>query len=172
MSPSPTRLQSMQVSAPTGRTTPQRDFGQFLSQAVGTISNVADLSLRAAVPGGIVSGLSVATNAARQVVGFTSTPTATHQVAPLSASAQEPVRGFGAPAEAGGMTRPLSGTGTGGAGEMLETQRLMQLESFAFNQQYLHLQSEMQRESRQFTAVSNVMKVRHDSAKASINNVR
>ena len=36
----------------------------------------------------------------------------------------------------------------------------------------VELQDEMQRESREHTTVSNVMKVRHDSAKAAINNIR
>ncbi|HLT28599.1 MAG TPA: hypothetical protein VK013_01050 [Myxococcaceae bacterium] len=170
MNPSPTRLQPLQFSPNAGRTTPQRDFGQFLSQAAGTISSVVDLSLRAAVPGGVVSGVSLATGAARQVAGLVSTPSPMNQVAPLTVSTPAPERGFGAPALQGGLTPSAPANGT--PGEMLETQRLMQLESFAFNQQYLQLQSEMQRESRQFTAVSNVMKVRHDSAKASINNVR
>ena len=40
------------------------------------------------------------------------------------------------------------------------------------SKEYLSLQNEMQRESRQFNAVSNVLKVRHDSAKAAINNIR
>ena len=170
MHPSPNRLQPLQLTPHAGRTTPQRDFGQFLSQAAGTLSSVVDLSLRAAVPGGVASGVSLATGAVRQVVGLTSTPASMNQVAPLTVPSSGPDRGFGAPAPQGGMTPALPASS--GPGEMLETQRLMQLESFAFNQQYLQLQSEMQRESRQFTAVSNVMKVRHDSAKASINNVR
>ena len=41
----------------------------------------------------------------------------------------------------------------------------------AFNLQYLQLQENMQRESREFTALSNVMKVKHDSAKAAIHNI-
>lgn len=170
MNASPTRLQPLQLSPPSGRTTPQRDFGQFLSQAAGTISSVVDLSLHAAVPGGVVSGLSLATGAMRQVAGFSSTPGPMNPVAPLSASGPGPVRGLGAQNELLGAAPTLPSASN--PGNMLETQRLMQLESFAFNQQYLQLQSEMQRESRQFTAVSNVMKVRHDSAKASINNVR
>jgi hypothetical protein len=170
MHPSPNRLQPLQLTPYAGRTTPQRDFGQFLSQAAGTISSVVDLSMRAAVPGGIASGVSLATGAVRQVAGLTSTPASMNQVAPLTVPSSGPAPGFGAPAPQSGMRPSLPASS--GPGEMLETQRLMQLESFAFNQQYLQLQSEMQRESRQFTAVSNVMKVRHDSAKASINNVR
>lgn len=40
------------------------------------------------------------------------------------------------------------------------------------SRQYLSLQMQMQQESREFNALSNVLKVRHDSAKAAINNVR
>ena len=38
--------------------------------------------------------------------------------------------------------------------------------------QYLQLQQDMQHENRQFTMVSNIMKVKHDTAKNSINNIR
>ncbi len=38
--------------------------------------------------------------------------------------------------------------------------------------QYLQLQQDMQHENRQFTMVSNIMNVRHDTAKTSINNIR
>ncbi len=47
----------------------------------------------------------------------------------------------------------------------------LQQESQTFNLQYLQLQENMQRESREFTALSNVMKVKHDSAKSAINNI-
>jgi hypothetical protein len=55
---------------------------------------------------------------------------------------------------------------------MLEAQRLMAAEGQKFNVAYLQLQNEMQRESREHNAISNIMKVRHDSAKAAINNIR
>lgn len=42
----------------------------------------------------------------------------------------------------------------------------------AFNMQYLRLQSQMQHENRSYTAVSNIMKTKHDIAKNSISNVR
>jgi hypothetical protein len=34
------------------------------------------------------------------------------------------------------------------------------------------MQMQMQQESREYNAVSNVLKVRHDSAKSAINNIR
>jgi hypothetical protein len=42
----------------------------------------------------------------------------------------------------------------------------------SFNMQYLGLQSEMQHENRSYTAVSNIMKTKHDTVKNSISNVR
>jgi hypothetical protein len=42
----------------------------------------------------------------------------------------------------------------------------------SFNLQYLQLQRMMQGQNRQFTMISNIMKVKHDTAKAAINNIR
>ena len=63
-----------------------------------------------------------------------------------------------------------SSAGLGG-GDIMEATRAMQLESQNLNLQYLQLQEAMQRENREFSALSNVMKVKHDTAKAAINNV-
>jgi hypothetical protein len=49
--------------------------------------------------------------------------------------------------------------------------RALQAESAAFNAQYLQLQEAMQRENREYTALSNVMKVKHDTARAAIGNI-
>ena len=42
----------------------------------------------------------------------------------------------------------------------------------SFNLQYLQLQSQMQSENRSYTAVSNIMKTKHDTVKNSISNIR
>jgi hypothetical protein len=42
----------------------------------------------------------------------------------------------------------------------------------SFNLQYLQLQSQMQHENRSFTAISNIMKTKHDTVKNSISNIR
>jgi hypothetical protein len=42
----------------------------------------------------------------------------------------------------------------------------------SFDLQYLQLQSQMQNENRSYTAVSNIMKTKHDTVKNSISNVR
>ena len=73
-----------------------------------------------------------------------------------------------APGTAPGAT---GGAAAGGDGDILEATRALQQEAQTFNLQYLQLQESMQRESREFQALSNVMKVKHDSAKAAINNI-
>ena|SRR5688500_8321913 len=42
----------------------------------------------------------------------------------------------------------------------------------SFNMQYLQLQSQMQHENRSYTAVSNIMRTKHDTVKNSISNIR
>jgi hypothetical protein len=55
---------------------------------------------------------------------------------------------------------------------LLEATRQMQETQMSFNLQYLQLQSQMQNENRSYTAVSNIMKTKHDTVKNSINNIR
>jgi len=42
----------------------------------------------------------------------------------------------------------------------------------SFNLQYLMLQSQMQNENRAYTAVSNIMKTKHNTVRNSISNIR
>jgi anion-transporting ArsA/GET3 family ATPase len=51
------------------------------------------------------------------------------------------------------------------------TQQLQELQ-LSFNLQYLQLQNQMQQENRSYTAISNIMKTKHDTVKNSISNVR
>jgi hypothetical protein len=56
--------------------------------------------------------------------------------------------------------------------QLMEATKEMQEMNQSFNLQYLQLQQNMQQENRQFTMMSNIMKTKHDTAKAVINNVR
>jgi len=83
-------------------------------------------------------------------------------------------------AEATSLTRyTLGGIAGGGAAASgssetgpMHTTKSMQETQMSFNLQYLQLQSQMQSESRAFTAISNIMKTKHDTVKNSISNVR
>jgi len=62
--------------------------------------------------------------------------------------------------------------GSSGQDELLNATKGMQETQMSFNLQYLQLQSQMQHENRSYTAVSNIMKTKHDTVKNSISNVR
>jgi len=81
------------------------------------------------------------------------------------------VRGAGRAASAAVSSSAAGRTGASGGGDVVEATRALQQEAQSFNLQYLQLQEGMQRESREFTAITNVMKVKHDSAKSAINNI-
>jgi hypothetical protein len=81
-------------------------------------------------------------------------------------------RSVAAAAGTGGTSAGAAGgAGASSDGDVLEATRTLQAEARTFNLQYLQLQEGMQRESREFTALSNVMRVKHDSAKAAISNI-
>jgi hypothetical protein len=77
----------------------------------------------------------------------------------------------GSPRPGAGGALPSAAAG-GSGGDAFEAARLLQAEGQSFNLRYLELQERLQRESREFTAMSNVMKVRHDAARAAIQNVQ
>jgi hypothetical protein len=81
------------------------------------------------------------------------------------------VRGVAQAPAATSFTASLAAGGTG-SGDAFEATRILQQEGQSFNLRYLELQERLQRETREFTAVSNVMKVRHDAARAAIQNVQ
>ncbi len=79
---------------------------------------------------------------------------------------------------AGGVGARFGGSALGGGavgattpGDLLEATRAMQQEAQAMNLQYLQLQERMQQESREFTTLSNVMRVKHDTARSAISNI-
>ncbi len=74
---------------------------------------------------------------------------------------------------AGGATPIGSVTGGGGSSaQLMAATQQMQETQMSFNLQYLQLQNAMQNENRQFLTVSGVVKLKHDVAKNSINNIR
>lgn len=83
--------------------------------------------------------------------------------------------GHGASMASGmGAASGTIGAAAGGSGEdeLLKATKEMQETQMSFNLQYLQLQSQMQNENRQYTAVSNILKTKHDTVKNSISNIR
>jgi hypothetical protein len=77
----------------------------------------------------------------------------------------------GAAASAISGTTSSGGVAAGGEGDLLTATRALQQQSQSFNLEYLQLQESLQRENREFTTLSNVMRVKHDSARAAIQNI-
>ncbi len=154
------RIASMSITPTLPRQTPKIDFGDVVARGAGEVGKKA-VALVSMLPGGPVLSAAVS-SAFSSVSTVPSTNTSTTQIPGVVGS----VGGVSGPGATGGTT------GRGEAWDMLEAQRLMAAEGQKFNVAYLQLQNEMQKESREHNAISNIMKVRHDSAKAAINNIR
>lgn len=74
--------------------------------------------------------------------------------------------------EVGALTAAAQRSPGTSQGELFQAAREMQKMQQSFNMQFLALQNDMQKENRQYTMISNVMKTKHDTAKNAINNVR
>ncbi len=135
------RIGTLLVAPSTERKAEPNRFGAALRNAAGQVASGVASSVALAAP--YLPGAAVLAGALRT---------------PASVSA-----GVG--------TATVSAAGTGSGGDVVEATRALQQQAQSFNLQYLQLQEAMQRESRDFTALTNVMKVKHDSAKAAINNI-
>ena len=59
----------------------------------------------------------------------------------------------------------------GGPQDEIDKMWAMQQENQVFNMQYMQLQQSIQADNRNFSTMSNLLKVRHDTAKSAINNM-
>jgi hypothetical protein len=151
------RIASLSLTPTQARQTPQNEFGTVLARTAQEIVKTG-----AGIVGGMIPGapsMSAAVSSVRSVVS--SVPSTNATITPIPGAGG--TSGTGA---TGGAV------GKGDAWDMLEAQKLMAEDGQKFNVAYLQLQNEMQKESREQNAISNIMKVRHDSAKAAINNIR
>jgi hypothetical protein len=141
------QLQQITLTPTVERQTPKRDFADVMGQAVA---------------GAAVVGAELIAPVA------SAHPVLSAAVSGVKAIAQ------GALAQAPGGVHVPGGAAAGGSdpASTIDANRQLMYEGAQLNQAYLKLQRDMQQESQQFNAVSNVMKVRHDSAKAAINNIR
>ncbi|AKQ64350.1 hypothetical protein A176_001262 [Myxococcus hansupus] len=148
------RIPTLTITQTVPRQTPHNDFGTLLARAANEVVRSGAGLVGGMIPAGPIVSAAIS-----------STKTVVSAVAPK--------------AHAGGMPAAADTGGTSGAGagnqeawDLYEAQKMLAAEGQKFNMAYLSLQNEMQKESREHNAVSNIMKVRHDSAKAAINNIR
>jgi hypothetical protein len=146
------RIGTLSITPTVARQTPNNDFGEVMARTARTVVNTAGGVVASLVPGAPVVSAAVAS------VG---------SVVSTSASSARGAAALSGTGSVGGTT-----TGQGEQWDLLAAQKEMQAEGAKMNLAYMELQNQMQAESRAHNAVSNIMKVRHDSAKAAINNIR
>ncbi len=132
------------------RQTPRNEFGAVLKNALQQVAGVGGVALANIPGGGLLSA------AIHQVTAITGGPGST-------SSAVTGISTVGAGAPLGAIAG--SGPGQAPMSGMIEQMRVEADRSMLMQ---LHLQQE----SREYNTVSNILKVRHDSAKAAINNIR
>ena len=150
------------------RQTQKAEFGNVLKDALSTAAQGASSLL-----GGVIPGVGVVSAAVNSVAGMSK---------PGAVSAQSAASGItsvnlgggsaGGSGFIGGNAGGAAETGMatsngniGGMGDMIGQMRAEADRSMA-------MQMQMQQESRDYNTLSNVLKTRHDSAKAAINNIR
>ncbi|MFP2898679.1 hypothetical protein [Corallococcus sp. 4LFB] len=160
------RIPSLSIAPSIERQTPKTEFGPTLARAAREVVRTGAGLVGGMLPSGAISSAVVST-----LAGTVSAAVPAEAVSSVSAtggaSAMSARSSAGTTAGTGAAT-----TGQGDAWDLLEAQKLMAADGQKFNMAYLSLQNAMQKESREHNAISNIMKVRHDSAKAAINNIR
>jgi hypothetical protein len=125
---------------------------------------------RSVLAGGVsllMSGAEVATH----VVGGPVLAAAVHDA---RVGATSTIAGTAAAGPAGLASPPAAlaaAAGASGSPATANVDTLMQ-QGLASNQQLLALQMQVQQENQRFTTVSNVMRAKHDTAKAAVSNIR
>jgi hypothetical protein len=156
------RIDSLAVTQTIGRQTPRNEFGEVMKNTLKSAGSV----MSGALVGASAGGLPVVSAAISSVTSLAGQAPRTASVG-AAATGVTTVGGAGVTVGstvAGGLTPGASGTAEGFQG-MLDQMRTEADKSTL-------QQMQMQQESRDYNMVSNVLKVRHDSAKAAINNIR
>jgi hypothetical protein len=145
------------------RQTPKNEFGNVLKNTLETAVSMGG-SLMSAMPGGGIISAAVSNVSALANAGQTG----------RSAAAATGITSVQGSASLGGgsgisaTSQTLATSPSGVPGEMGGMISQMRAEA----DRSMLVQMQMQQESREYNTVSNVLKVRHDSAKSAINNIR
>ncbi len=151
---SPNRIS---LTPTVARQTPKNEFGNVLKNALQTAANAGGALLGSIPGGGVISAA---------VSNVTALASGGSAQGALAATGVTTVGGGGA---MGGATAQALATSPNGVpGEL--TGMIGQMRAEADRSTMMQMQ--MQQESREYNTISNVLKVRHDSAKSAINNIR
>jgi len=162
-------IESTQRPTPT----PARvSFGQVLAASANGLVQGAEL-VAGALPGSpIVAGAVRGTPnlMSLPVAGIGSTPANTTAEGPGGASASTG-GGLGVSIGGGALNVTPGGISVGGAGDPTGGIDASLQQSAQLSMYYLQVQQQVDAQNRSFTALSNVLKTEHDSAKAAIANI-
>lgn len=150
------------ITVSKGPATPKGPgFGAVLGSARPILKGAE--AVATVLPGGPL--LSAAVKAAPTVMSGAAAPVSGGTVA----AGGVPIAPRLGSATAGAAPSTTPAAGTAGEGTGIEN---VMAESQAFNMYYLQLQEEISAENRQYSALSNVLKARHDTVKNAIGNIR
>lgn len=162
----PSHLTRISVTPTVARQTPKNEFGQVLSNTVNGVM-AAGSALLGSLPGMPIlsSAVSAVTSLANS--GRAASSAGASGIVPINggaASGQTLAGGYGSTVS-GGASRATTGVEPSGMNDMISGMR-------AEADRSMMMQMQMQTESREYNALTNIIKLRHDSAKAAINNIR
>ncbi len=138
------------------RQTPHNEFGNVLKNALQTAANAGGALLNS------VPGVGVISAAVSNVSALANSGSAQASMAATGVTSVNSAGGGGATAQA------LATSPNGTPSELSGMIGQMRAEA----DRSTMMQMQMQQESREYNTISNVLKVRHDSAKSAINNIR
>lgn len=182
-------INQIEVRDTSIKQTPNNSFGQMMrAGAAGTVNTINGQLASAGymIPGAAVVGAAVnGAGSVRDASGTSSSGAGFGGVSRLGTDSSGMLAGTGvgvssAGASLGGSTigsgsgdAALLSSGGGNSSQALlaATQQMTEMNQ-VFNLQYLGLQENMQKENREFSAVSNVMKSKNDTAKNSLSNLK
>lgn len=150
---SPNRIS---LTPTVARQTPHNEFGNVLKSALQTAANAGGALLNSIPGGGLISA------AVSNVTALANSGSAQASMAATGVTSVNSGSAGGATAQA------LATSPNGTPGELSGMIGQMRAEA----DRSTMMQMQMQQESREYNTISNVLKVRHDSAKSAINNIR
>jgi hypothetical protein len=155
------------------RQTPKTDFGQVLSNTVNGVMSVGG-ALMGSLPGMPIISSAVSAVSALANSGRGSNGMAASGVVNIGSGAGGQVAGAGGSAGAGYGSTVTGGAARSAATAGVEPSGMTDMISSmrAEADRSMMMQMQMQTESREYNALTNIIKLRHDSAKAAINNIR
>lgn len=168
------QLNEVEMRRSSRRQTPRTGFGHILRQ--GTLTGLHTLNQTAAtagyaIPGAAVVGAAISGNG---IPRDAENPQASASLSGLDDGGLG-MGGLGMGMSPGGgpmdAVHKQAAGGSQSAQLMLATQHMQDMNNM-FNLQYLQIQQSMQRDSREFTMISNIMKTKHDTARNSLSNLK